>query len=520
MRNLLFKRAAICGALILSCFCSRSFGQLPSSKLAKTKEAIDEGVLDEAWGWLLDSDLLAKVENARKELSKRLETLAAEADDADLPEETWKWTEMYRDELKRFGGATYKLHRGYAVANEYEEAMGEFSNKTLKKLLNDVIDDSKSAFRGSPADVKKLFERMKSDVEKSFAALDGDKKKSVQYLTAASHWKPQVKEFQPLHKSFRAMIERTATRLVDVRDRLKQDIAYRTALQGDESDLCAICIQGRIEEARRLVTTWRPVRLNIADISYKLEKFPTEAGWIDVIAHGTPKRIKMSKNGKKYWVSADVAFRMLNKQLKAEHLSDWQRVHRDLGVGLRLLSCNTGRAPDGLAQQLANLSGVKVKAPTRKVCLVRYQGRRHVVLHWCNDCPAHQRNKTIAMHVLKSTDRGHWKTFSPNGDAKKKIRDLLYEKATKEEWWEIRLSKVSLRRSMKETLRQLRRIHPRLDSDDAEEMLADPAKALFMDRLTRDEAIKKVLALSSLGIKGHVQVMSRYKHEFRCVDIQ
>lgn len=75
-------------------------------------------------------------------------------------------------------------------------------------------------------------------------------------------------------------------------------------------------------------------------------------GYYDVIAHGNPTEIDIEHNGKTISINHRVAAKLL------KHDKNYS------GQSVRLLSCSTGKLPDGFAQNLANKLGVTVLAPT------------------------------------------------------------------------------------------------------------------------------------------------------------
>ena len=75
-------------------------------------------------------------------------------------------------------------------------------------------------------------------------------------------------------------------------------------------------------------------------------------GFYDVIAHGSPTEIEITHNGTKVKIDHRIAARLL-KNDKAYS-----------GQGIRLLSCSSGKLPNGFAQNLANKLNVPVMAPT------------------------------------------------------------------------------------------------------------------------------------------------------------
>jgi hypothetical protein len=79
-----------------------------------------------------------------------------------------------------------------------------------------------------------------------------------------------------------------------------------------------------------------------------------EAGFRDVVVHGTPGSLDVLHNGK--WV-----------KLRPNEFRNWLRSQGFRGKeDIRLISCSTGANPKGVAQDIANGLGVRVKAPTDK----------------------------------------------------------------------------------------------------------------------------------------------------------
>lgn len=74
-------------------------------------------------------------------------------------------------------------------------------------------------------------------------------------------------------------------------------------------------------------------------------------GYFDIVAHGTDKTIKIEHNGEQVVID----HRTLARLLKNKNLA---------GKKIRLLSCDTGKIPNGFAQGLAHKLGVEVKAPS------------------------------------------------------------------------------------------------------------------------------------------------------------
>ena len=115
-------------------------------------------------------------------------------------------------------------------------------------------------------------------------------------------------------------------------------------------------------------------------------------GYLDVIAHGTPKNITLTDvNG-----NHDIGHRELARLVK--NRDDYKR------IGIRLLSCSTGKGEESFAQHLANKLGVPVKAPTE--------------LLWVNEFGKHwvAKGKTVQGKLVSTNKYGKFKTFYPGGN--------------------------------------------------------------------------------------------------------
>jgi hypothetical protein len=138
-------------------------------------------------------------------------------------------------------------------------------------------------------------------------------------------------------------------------------------------------------------------------------------------------------------------FSIVKKQLKPEDLANWRRLSDGLNPGW-MVSCATGADWSGPAQQLANIAGVPVKAPTNVLWLVRKGGQTLPIIHLCRYCASFlgkSKPPYFYDHIAASTRRGTWRTFQPqNDEADKKVRDLLLAAAERMPWWEVRVTEV------------------------------------------------------------------------------
>ncbi|WP_296954504.1 hypothetical protein [uncultured Dialister sp.] len=75
-------------------------------------------------------------------------------------------------------------------------------------------------------------------------------------------------------------------------------------------------------------------------------------GFYDIIAHGSPTDIKIAFKGKLLSINHRILARLLKSNPE----------YKDGAI--RLLSCSTGKIPNGFAQNLANKLNRPVKAPT------------------------------------------------------------------------------------------------------------------------------------------------------------
>lgn len=110
----------------------------------------------------------------------------------------------------------------------------------------------------------------------------------------------------------------------------------------------------------------------------------------DVVAHGTPYKIKFGDGDNDYYTP-----RQLARILK--YRKDYAK------KGIRLLSCNTGILPNGFAQHLANKLNVVVWAPNNIIWA--YPSGRHII------APRSQLNSKYP----DSKIRGKFVPFYPGG---------------------------------------------------------------------------------------------------------
>lgn len=92
-----------------------------------------------------------------------------------------------------------------------------------------------------------------------------------------------------------------------------------------------------------------------ADLRKALKWLKPKEGYTDIVIHGQQDSVQIKRGDK--WISLD--HRRLAKMYKND---------KDLSKKpIRLVACNTGKKPDGFAQNLANKIGKKVLAPSDTV---------------------------------------------------------------------------------------------------------------------------------------------------------
>ncbi|MGE5329547.1 MAG: hypothetical protein ACM3KR_08575 [Deltaproteobacteria bacterium] len=103
-------------------------------------------------------------------------------------------------------------------------------------------------------------------------------------------------------------------------------------------------------------------------------------GYTDVIIHGAPKFFGVFRNGT--WV-----------KINPRSLATFMRQSGYKGGPIRLISCNSGKVSDGVAQDLSNKLGEKVIAPTNTVWIAN--------------------NGRLIIGDTPIMPKGHWHAFMP-----------------------------------------------------------------------------------------------------------
>ena len=111
------------------------------------------------------------------------------------------------------------------------------------------------------------------------------------------------------------------------------------------------------------------LRINLFDKSDKLYveaySIEEEPGFEDVMLHGSPSSVQITKNGK-------------IQNLNPSEFVDYLKGSGYKGGDIRLASCSTGQGENSFAQQLSKLLGVRVKAPDDDVFYIPDEGIMYV----------------------------------------------------------------------------------------------------------------------------------------------
>lgn len=117
-----------------------------------------------------------------------------------------------------------------------------------------------------------------------------------------------------------------------------------------------------------------------------------EKGEYDVVAHGNPKKIYVTHNGKDIEINSRIAAKLIKSR------DDYNKNKRQ---SIRLLSCNTGKGKNSFAQNLANKMGVTVYAPTK------------MIWAWPNGTHGVYGAKKNNINEPDLKDKGYMKAFYP-----------------------------------------------------------------------------------------------------------
>lgn len=421
-------------------------------------------------------------------------------------------------ELERFRDALLAFAPAYTQAAEIVKAIVAVEAET-GKLLAALVD----RVSGKKEDVvRDGFDGLARDSRSTRDAFRRDVAAVEARLAEGPSWRAAIPLFAPVDAALDARSQQVVHTVQDAYDRVFEDgKPFQAALAGETGVLCELCLAGNTEEALKYLRTWQPPKLvHAQDLKVAFE-LPAESGWIDVVAHGGGGRLYLKgRDGKDYVGSAKVVFEMVKRKLRAEDLSSWARLNDDLSIGIRLLSCESGSDPLGIAQQLANVAGVPVKAPDDILWFLRKGGQTQGVIHSCEVCrklfEGDDRPAWLIDHVAAATKRGAWKTFQPaNGAADAEVRDLLYDLAKAEPWWQVYVTGVKLTRKPAEVIEALQRLGAKQKDAELAALLTGKDDFVLVDGLTRAQAIAKATEASRLGLKARGEPMGKYKLSFK-----
>lgn len=115
-------------------------------------------------------------------------------------------------------------------------------------------------------------------------------------------------------------------------------------------------------------------------------------GYYDIIAHGTSTKIQISHRGQKINIDHRTASKLFKRDKNYS------------GQAIKLLSCSTGKLPNGFAQNLANKLNIPVKAPTDYL--------------WATPSGHYRVSAGVIVNgilIEDKTKKGRFKTFYPGG---------------------------------------------------------------------------------------------------------
>lgn len=156
-------------------------------------------------------------------------------------------------------------------------------------------------------------------------------------------------------------------------------------------------------------TVKRPVSKARANYMNKYDSYPKNwnkvkelKNYDDLVVHSDGRDVKITMDGYDLEYSTEDFF---NLYYKESH--DYQNSNKS---GIRLLACSAGKYDDGVAQQLADLTGKTVRAPTEDI-LCNSDGELLIT-----------DNETLQDFFasgMKVPNTGYWRTFKPRKEDKK-----------------------------------------------------------------------------------------------------
>ncbi len=453
-------------------------------------------------------DILVAESSAISGSTKKVEAALDAADDearkAGAGTADRAWIADFREALRELKPALDKLDEGLKEARKanssLEEMDTEWAPANLKRLVeatcgkvsNQVKPQFASFARGAATEVDKRARQVEE---------------CKRILAEAARF-AAGKGFEAVDEAIDTVVAQTADMLDNALDRVRESEAIVELLKGEDSNLCRLCCEDRKEEALKYIEYWRPPRFTSSDLFEEAKKMPRASGWIDVVAHGSATRIWVEQH--EHAVDADAMFDILNREVGEQTLKQWKTAHKQLGKGVRLISCNTGERPDGIAQELAHKLGVPVKAPNGRLWKVRHLGGIKWVIHDpCNECTRLQNDSPLRhKHLLLEARRGRWITFSPNDSAAKELRNQLLEVRP---CWTVVIYKVEKGgKKPDDVIDELKRINSKLDTKQALEHLTEDVGKTIEWELIRNQKKQKAIALATqvgrLGLKARAEV--------------
>lgn len=479
------------------------------SKLrGKIADAVKSGNSRVLFGLPRELQQMERILNKAQREARRLEV------DADRV----GWISTYREQIPLAVDAVKELANGLVAADNYMNQMHDLMDDLpgrVVDVVNDVCGEPETKIRGAFKGLKQrtiTFMRMHTQAKK---------RAEKQFETARDY--KGFGGFLSVDRQIDILAGRRGNELQDELDRSIKNKALRAIMQWDDSALLQLCIRGDKKAALQNARTFKPAALNL--LGYVVEddypRIPKESGWMDVHAHGDADNI-CSGDGKPIDVDFKSLIEKFRKKIGAEDLAHWKTAHKDLGIGIRLLSCGTGgkgKKPNhNIAQRLANALGVPVKAPTHTLWTMVVGGRTHLVIHDCgeDDQLEKRRNQdALVHHIMTTRKRGKWRTFKPNGEAAQRYKEYLLGLAQKRRWWQVVVTRVKRApRKPDDLVRRLRRLNSRLSEREIRSKLGNVGRRIewpLILNLTKKRAIDFSFALSRFNLDAMVEIMPRYK---------
>lgn len=435
---------------------------------------------------------------------QELERIRAAAKDGEISAEDQRTLDVFSREMDALSVAVVGLLPALAEVKGATEGLLALEKEAADRL-GEIVAKSKGRKQDQTEDA---FDALARDVASTEATWKKRVAEIVSTLEKGAAWEPGLPLLSEVDVALDRRLGQTVNVLHDTFDRVfEANKAVAAAKDGAGSALCLLCLIGDLDQAEAYLRTWSPPKIVLAEDLGDVFGIPSESGWIDVAIHGSPSSFGMNtRDGRSVTASPEAVFALVKKQLKPEDLANWRRLNDDLNLGLRMVSCATGADWSGPAQQLANIAGVPVKAPTNVLWLVRKGGQTLPIIHLCRYCASFlgkSKPPYFYDHIAASTRRGTWRTFQPqNDEADKKVRDLLLAAAERMPWWEVRVTEVGTVKNPATAADALIRLGSKTKKDELIEAITGKKKGwTVVDKLTKDQAMSKTVDASRLGLK-------------------